>query len=812
MSRHGGRNKIHLISNAHVDLVWQWTREEGVAAALSTFRAAADLAEAYDFVFCHNESFLYEKVEAYEPALFARIRALMAEGKWHVMGGWYLQPDCNLPGGESLARQIEEGRRYFYEKFGVFPTVAVNVDPFGHSRGLVQILKKSGFSGYIVGRPSAELLPLPAEYFLWRGYDGSDIAVARIDRYATLMGHAAEHIAQVDAKAKELPALAFWGLGNHGGGPSRKDLEDVAAANRAGAQWVHSTPERFFAEIAPRAVWAKPLTHVFRGCYSSLSRIKQLHASLESELYKTEAICSLAALQRGLPYPSEKLHTALCGLLQLEFHDVLAGTCTRSCEQASLVTGAHGMETLRELFDAAFYALANDEKPAGEGEYPLFVFNPQPYAVKTCVEAEFTLSPSHDEENDASLIFAKNEEGALVPVQVIKEESNLNWDCRKRVALSCALAPLGLTRIDLTVQRVDKTKRRLPLRPFAGKFVSASVDRTSGALTQLSFEEEQVLAGAVLPVLCADTPDPWAMGQDSRVFIGTDARPFSFMATPRAAFAGGRGCRCIERGEVLERVESFFCCAHSFARLEYTFYRDLPFIDLCVTVLFNERDRAVKLAIPVAFTGEFFGQTAYGAERLEEEGECVAQRYVGIRHGVGNKALLLLNRGNYSFSFKDGVLYATLLRGATYCAHPIGDRPLLPRGRYTDKEDLGEHRFAFRLAYADAAEAEKLANEFCRAPYALNLFPAGGGISGKFSVTVSDPVLTLASFRKREDGYLLRLFNPTGTERAADVVCGSVAIRVHFGGYEIKTLRYASGALSEQKSMLPCIEHSGENV
>ncbi|WP_446692512.1 glycoside hydrolase family 38 N-terminal domain-containing protein, partial [Ruminiclostridium cellobioparum] len=131
--------KIHLICNAHIDPVWQWDWQEGKAAAIATFRVAARFCEEFDgFIFNHNEALLYKWVEEYEPELFNRIKVLVGQGKWHIMGGWYLQPDCNMPSGESFVRQILEGREYFREKFGVTPHTAINFDSFGHSRGLVQ--------------------------------------------------------------------------------------------------------------------------------------------------------------------------------------------------------------------------------------------------------------------------------------------------------------------------------------------------------------------------------------------------------------------------------------------------------------------------------------------------------------------------------------------------------------------------------------------------------------------------------------------------------------------------------------------------
>ena len=142
--------EVHLICNAHIDPVWQWDWPEGVGAILSTFRSAAELADEFDYIFCHNEASAYRYVEVYAPDLFERIKQLVKKKKWHIMGGWYLQPDCNMPSGESFVRQILVGQKYFEEKFGIKPTTAINFDPFGHTRGLVQIMRKCGQDSYMV--------------------------------------------------------------------------------------------------------------------------------------------------------------------------------------------------------------------------------------------------------------------------------------------------------------------------------------------------------------------------------------------------------------------------------------------------------------------------------------------------------------------------------------------------------------------------------------------------------------------------------------------------------------------------------------
>ncbi len=112
---------------------------------------------------------MYEYIEEYVPELFEKIRELVKKGKWKITGGWYLQPDCNLPSGEAFVRQIELGRKYFAEKFGARPTVATNFDSFGHSVGLVQILKKCGYDGYLCCRPMSwdkSMVKLPDTEFI----------------------------------------------------------------------------------------------------------------------------------------------------------------------------------------------------------------------------------------------------------------------------------------------------------------------------------------------------------------------------------------------------------------------------------------------------------------------------------------------------------------------------------------------------------------------------------------------------------------------------------------------------------------------
>lgn len=145
-------------------------------------------------------------------------------------------------------------------------------------------------------------------------------------------------------------------------------------------------------------------------------------------------------------------------------------------------------------------------------------------------------------------------------------------------------------------------------------------------------------------------------------------------------------------------VEAFFERGDSVARVEYRFYGERVYFDINVDLFFRNSDRLVRIDFPTALKGEYFGQIAYGAEKLYEDGrECVAQRYVGVR-GADGQCFAVLNKSCYGSRFSDGTIGVTLVRGAGYCVHPINDRPLIPEQRYIKRMDQCEHGYHFRIA------------------------------------------------------------------------------------------------------------------
>src|SRR5512135_3768714 len=168
------KKRLYMIGNAHIDPVWLWQWQEGFHEVKATFRSALDRMQEYeDFIFSASSAAFYEWVEQSDPQMFAEIQQRVREGRWCLVGGWWIEPDCNIPGGESFARQALYAQRYFKEKFGVAAKVGYAIDSFGHNGMLPQLLKKAGLDYYVFMRPMPFEKGLPSGLFWWEADDGS---------------------------------------------------------------------------------------------------------------------------------------------------------------------------------------------------------------------------------------------------------------------------------------------------------------------------------------------------------------------------------------------------------------------------------------------------------------------------------------------------------------------------------------------------------------------------------------------------------------------------------------------------------------
>lgn len=321
---------VHIILNSHLDPVWLWKQEQGIDEVISTARTACDLLDLYPEIhLTRGEAWFYETVERHDPATFARLRNHIAGGRLHVVGNWYVQPDCNLASPESYRMHGEIASAYFREKFGLEQVeTGYNVDSFGHGAFLPDFYRACGVRNYCMMRPSPQEKSLPGEIFRWRSPNGAELLTARIfESYSSspeyLPGHLDRVIAAADRRVGH--ALCFCGVGDHGGGPARAEIDYLLAhrCDREDVEIRFSHPDAFFDGVRRSGVELPVVTgelqHHAIGCYSACSMIKRSVRLTEDRLIQAEKFLSRTERERAW-----KL------LLFATFHDLLPGSSIAS--------------------------------------------------------------------------------------------------------------------------------------------------------------------------------------------------------------------------------------------------------------------------------------------------------------------------------------------------------------------------------------------------------------------------------------------------------------------------------------------------
>jgi len=810
------KRNIHLICNAHLDPVWLWQWQEGAAEAISTFRTAAELCEANEtFIFNHNEVILYKWIQEYAPELFKRIQKLVKKGRWHIMGGWYLQPDCNMPSGESFVRQILLGKQYFKQYFGVEPTAAINFDPFGHSRGLVQILAKSGYDAYLFGRPDRRWLDLPADDFKWVGYDNSTVMATRFPGwYNTSLGKAVPMISQrINSDPERDPMAILWGVGNHGGGPSKMDVRAVnqLIAEQREVNLRHSTPEYYFKDLKEKGArlpeHADDLNPWAIGCYASQIQIKQKHRLLENEYYATEKILTSAMVNGLMEYPVDLMKEALCHLMTIQFHDILPGSSIRPVEEQALQQIGSGLHILSRLKTKAFFAMASGQKKASAGSIPIMVLNHHPAPVSEIIECEFNLADFKQKDTFADIQVYQN--GRPIPSQVEKELSNVSMEWRKRIAFRATLKPGQINRFDCKPVIIDKKPGPL-LHVKNGKIqfktdhLQVVINGQTGWVDSYRVNGVEYLHNGSFQLLAIkDNLDSWNMLETQ--YHGK-AKSFRLMSHTESATFSGAQCRhlapirIIEDGPVRSIIEVFFKYRNSRVCMQYKLPKTGTEIEVHLRVYWNEKDTVLKMAVPVKGTSQkYLGQVAYGRQRLPDNGnESVCQKWSAVVSEKENKALTCINNGTYASDFRPGLLRLTLLRSPAYAGHPDAEGKFdIPNDRFIERMDQGFREFGFWFNAGplgerlDAIETESLVKN--ERPFVLSYFPSGSGPRPKPTILLSDNVIQVTAVKKAESGddIIVRLFEPTGKQRNATLSMPvfSIKTKVSLAPFEIKTLR-----------------------
>lgn len=823
------KKKIYCVGNAHLDPAWMWKWQEGSAEAKATIRSALDrMKEFPDFKFVCSSASVYEWIEEFDPEMFEEIKQRVKEGRFVIVGGWYVQPDCNIPSGEGFARQSLYSQRYFFEKFGKIAKVGYNVDSFGHNGMLPQILKKSGMDDYIFMRPMQHEKAMDSNAFWWVSPDGSRVLAYRLTgcycyrfNSSVILEKELEH---VSSKAPEkLDCVPFfYGVGNHGGGPTVKHIQllEERAKKHPETEIVFSDLTDFFTHLEEQKDFAIPehrddLQHHASGCYAAYAPIKTLVRKGETSLLAAEVYSMMNLALLGRKYPTEKFAEGWKNINFLHFHDIMGGCCIKDVYPDSEALGGESLGIAVKATNNALQTLswAVDTSDRTKGT-PVVVFNPHPFPIETLVKVGAQVMSVHDGEDNE------------IDFQYVYSQTHLCYrrcDTLFRVkvpAFGYATYYLNRDRtpgfIEQYAAEVGRMRYALEhLVPAKDQVVSASndsiedsffkvvFDKKTGYITSLfdkkngkelldkkGAEQKKCLFskkkggvkgfGAVPTVIDESAHDTWSHNKnyfDKVVGYFDDARVERMERGPLRS-----SIRVTSRYEKSTLTQTFRLQSDGVLRVE-------------AKVDWHEKQKMLKIAFPLDLTDTTslyempFGVIERPTNGEEECGHMWIAT-VGKEGGVA-----LLNNNKYSFSVKDNVMNLTAVRSPYYADH--GAPFISPECEVTD-QGISDFNYGITL-YEGNASTIKKARLFNVEPTHIVENNHNGTLKDAFVGVESDKDnIVISAIKRSEDGkgLVLRAYETDGKETEVTLKGGLLPLPLvaTFKPYSVDTYYLADGA------------------
>lgn len=692
------RMVVHLIANAHLDPVWLWNWQAGVDEALATFRSAVDRCHEYpEFKYTRGESWLYQWVEDLDPGLFREVSSLIESGQWSVAGGQLVQPDANLPTAAGWRKQIALGQRYFQDRFGIRPRVGYNVDTFGHPATLPDLLSEMGYHGYIFHRPNESQVSLPSQTFRWKGSGGSEVIGFRIaPAYVT---RSDELHGQIDLSVKAADpelghTMMFYGLGNHGGGPTKATIEWLLKHRNDfdGIELRFSTVDDFYAAIESKRdtlpVVDYELQKTFPGCYSVMHDCKQVQHRGERLLEQAEELAVVFGTDEASTAKSiERIDTAWHDLAFTQFHDILAGTSvpssyvsTRHMQGRASIVGEEEVVRLSRRYART--------KLEAEDVQRIVVLNGGAYDFDGHIEFE----PFIDFDDWADRWFA-DENGEPIPYQLITSEPNTGAMIHRAV-LSLVVPARGQRVLKLL--QGGQSEIPAPSNPVAFenqciKTGGLSVKVSSTGICSMEWKGKELLGeGGLSLLLREDHGDTWVFHETA-------------FEEDVCGNLEGLEWTVEDNGPLRTRLFADQVVGDSKIRIAVTLYAGQPELHLDLQVVFSERYKMLQMPIQLAASpsGWTSGLAGGHVKRQSGRDEMPFCGWDSIQ--TSGASLSLHTPDAYSSRLKDDTWQFSLLRSPLMAW--TGDFKLDPA--YSRRHsDQGWHEFSFILRVSDEFDSD----------------------------------------------------------------------------------------------------------
>ena len=463
LSPYAKKYTMLCVSHAHIDMNWMWDYSETVAITLGTFRTMLNLMKEYPkFTFSQSQASVYRIVEKHDPGMLEEIKTRVKEGRWEVAASTWVEADKNMPNGESHARHVLYTKRYLTKLLDLSPdTLLLDYEPdtFGHNRNVPEILAKGGVKYYYHCRGYDG-----HHIYKWKSPSGSEIIVYREPLWYNMdiFQDVALHVPEFCKKNGMDTVIKVYGVGDHGGGPTRKDIERLIEMDT----WPifprinFGTYNEYFKKIeeieGSLPVVEGELNFVFTGCYTTQSRIKEANRIGEAKLDEAEAASSLASVFTGGHYPSGNYEKSWRKVLFNQFHDILPGSGVIETREYAMGEFQKVLAYTNTGIEAAMNGIAakidteslgiNEKTPAmtrsegggvgfemGRMQIPhpergtglsriIHLFNPTQFERKEVVEILIW-----DWEGDGERVYVEDAYGKTVEYQVLEFNSKDFW-------------------------------------------------------------------------------------------------------------------------------------------------------------------------------------------------------------------------------------------------------------------------------------------------------------------------------------------------------------------------------------------------
>jgi alpha-mannosidase len=786
---------IHMTGNAHIDAAWLWTWTETVDQVHFTFANALRLMNEYpDYAFAQSASQYSDWMETKFPGTFHDIQERVKEGRWELVGGMWIEPDLNMPDGESEVRQLLVGMATLNKLYGRGVRIGWNPDSFGYNWQLPQVYKKSGIDYFVTQKLAAnETNPLPFKLFWWQSPDGSKVLSYFPHTYSNGDLDPAR-LSNDLVKARTLsPGLAkimdLYGVGDHGGGPTRTILDQGMhwmADGKVVPRMRFETALGFFTSVETRishdsptwnyklmaqgaAVLANPPAGEIsiptwrdelyfehhRGTYTTQAQQKRNMRESEEWLLNAEKYSSLGWLY-SRPYPGVELTEAWKKALFNDFHDVAAGSslgiiykdAQRDYDQVRWATEEASSQAL-EAIDARI-----DTRGTG---VPILVWNPLGWSRSGVASVEVQMPQAS--ESGISVIDAQ---GKPVVLQVLAKDNATGT--YTLLVESLSVPSMGYTVLHAVAgERAFASDLRASGMTLENTFLKVTVDPRSGCITSLYDKKAQfeTLAAA-------------GCGNQLQAFQDIPRTDDAWNIDPGTLdhftpLTLADSVQLIETGPLRAVIRVSRQWQSSKFVQDITLYANSDHVEVANDIDWHETHVLLKAAFPLAASsnkatyeipyGTIERPTTRNNSWEQAKFEVPALRWADL--GDDKHGFSLINESKYGYDCRGNVLRLSLLRSAIW-PDPNADK--------------GRHQFSYALyphgGDWKAALTVRHGYEYNYKLQAMQVESHGGRLPASHSFVQVEPEnLVLTALKKAEDGdgLILRFYEWAGKKTDAQI-------------------------------------------